>query len=258
MLIINITVALSTKVLTLQKFCEKRCFTCIKVAHTIDFFCLLLLYILLDNGTTASFREGVLKQMRWWKISNTCKIKRKLNATASQNQEWNESYTFTDREDKWLLLIHRFHRQVNVADPQTSDSWMFHIHRYLRRLDAASTDIWHSWILQIHRYRIQLEVAVPQISQTAGCCRSTDIAYSWKLQIHRYLRRLDAASTDIWHSWILQIHKYHRQLNVVNPQISQTARSCRSTDISNSWILIIHRFRRHLNAMQSRTLETEG
>jgi len=35
-----------------------------KVAHTIDFFCLLLLYILLDNGTTGSFREDVLKQMR--------------------------------------------------------------------------------------------------------------------------------------------------------------------------------------------------
>jgi hypothetical protein len=126
----------------------RRCFTCIKVAHTVNLFCLLLLYIyiycLIMKLQPASERVCWNKWDGGRAPMYVFKIKRNLNAKDSQNQEWDESYTFADCGDKWLLLIHRFHRQVNVADPKTSDSWTLHIHRYLRQLDAASTDIWHS------------------------------------------------------------------------------------------------------------------
>ena len=166
--------------------------------------------------------------MRWWKISNICKIKIKLNETDSQNQEWDESYTCMDCEDKWLLLIHRFHRQMNVADPQTSDArccistgisdgWMLHPQISDTAVYCTSIDIADSWRLQIHKYRKQLDVAYPQISQTAGC------------YTHRYLTQLDTADLQISQTG-----------GCCNPQISQTAGCCRSTDISEGWMLHPH------------------
>ena len=99
--------------------------------------------------------------------------------------------------------------------------------------------------VHIYGLRGQVIVSYPQISQTAGCCRSTDI-----LQLY-------IAYPQISQTAGCCIHRYLTQLDIADPQISQRAECCRSTDISDSWISIIHRFCRHLNATHSRALEKE-